>query len=128
MGSAMRIRQARRRAGMSQEQLARELGVRRSAVSNWEAATHAGMPTMENLVALARLCNVSLEWLGTGRGPMKLDHLFIPEVPAVDLELVELDSEKELLRSFRSLGARSQRTLLELVQILRSSSKSKGSA
>ena len=126
MSSAIRVRQARRRAGLSQQGLAQALGVRRSAVSNWESS-NAVTPTMENLVALAKLCDVSLEWLGTGRGMMKLDSSYAVETPAVDLEFVELDHEKDLLRRFRALNVRSQRALLELAELLRLSTKRSGS-
>ena len=56
-----RIRRARRNGGMSQAALAERLHVRRSAVSNWESANDVH-PSMQNLIAIARVCEVSLEW------------------------------------------------------------------
>ena len=67
-----RIRRARRKAGLSQAALADLVKVRRSAVSNWESAKDV-LPSMQNLVAIAQACRVSIEWLGTGRGGMTSD-------------------------------------------------------
>ena len=76
-----RIRRARRRAGLSQSALAEVLKVQRSAVSNWESASEV-LPSLQNLVAVARACGVSFEWLGTGSGRMGLEEA-VP-VPAAD--------------------------------------------
>jgi len=54
-----RLRAARKRVGMSQEQLARELHVSRQAVTKWES--DAGIPDIENLRAIARIFGVSID-------------------------------------------------------------------
>lgn len=59
-----RLYTLRRRAGLSQEGLANQLGVTRQAVQKWEAGT--ARPDLENLVALARQFDVSLDYLVTG--------------------------------------------------------------
>lgn len=51
----------RRRAGMSQEQLADRLGITRQSVSKWESGTV--MPEVEKLVALSELFSVSVDYL-----------------------------------------------------------------
>ena len=56
-----KIRQARKRIGLSQEQLAQKLCVSRSAVAKWE--TGKGMPDIENLKMLSRLFGVSVDSL-----------------------------------------------------------------
>ena len=56
------LRQAK---GLTQEAVAQKVGVTRQAVQKWEAGT--SRPDMENLVALARYFNVTLDWLITGR-------------------------------------------------------------
>lgn len=53
-----RIRQARERAGMSQEALAERLGVSRQAVSKWEVG--ASEPGPENLRALSGLLKIDV--------------------------------------------------------------------
>lgn len=67
-----KIKSARKRCALSQEQLAQKLCVSRSAVAKWE--TGKGMPDVENLVQLARLLNVSVDSLlsedGDGTSPV----------------------------------------------------------
>ena len=56
-----KIREARRKCGLSQEQLAERMSVSRSAVAKWE--TDKGLPDVGNLKVLARLLNVSVDSL-----------------------------------------------------------------
>lgn len=51
----------RRKAGLSQEQMAQQLDVSRQAVSKWETGT--ADPSTSNLLALAKLFGVSAEEL-----------------------------------------------------------------
>lgn len=59
-----RIRQGRLKLGVSQEYIAEQLGVSRQAVSKWESGRSA--PDTANLIALAGLLQVSVEWLAAG--------------------------------------------------------------
>lgn len=56
-----KIRELRRKSGLSQEELADKLNVSRQAVSKWE--TGATVPTTETLVELADYFGVSLDFL-----------------------------------------------------------------
>lgn len=56
-----KLKEARKQAGLSQEQLSGKLGVSRSAVAKWE--TDKGLPDVDNLKILARLLNVSIDYL-----------------------------------------------------------------
>ena len=56
-----KIRVARRKCGLSQEQLAEKTSVSRSAIAKWE--TDKGLPDVGNLKVLARLLNVSVDYL-----------------------------------------------------------------
>lgn len=56
-----KIRYARKRCGLSQEQLAEKMCVSRSAIAKWE--TDKGMPDVENLKILSRLLSVSVDSL-----------------------------------------------------------------
>lgn len=56
-----KIREARKRCGLSQEQLAEKLCVSRSAIAKWE--TDKGLPDIGNLKTLSRLLNVSVDHL-----------------------------------------------------------------
>ena len=61
MNLGEKIREARKRCGFSQEQLAEKMSVSRSAVAKWE--TDKGLPDVGNLKILARLLNVSVDQL-----------------------------------------------------------------
>jgi len=58
---ANRLATLRRRRGLSQEQLAEKLGISRQAISKWERAESS--PDTDNLIALARLYQISLDEL-----------------------------------------------------------------
>lgn len=62
----VRIRALRRQAHMTQEELARLLGISRRTYANYERGVHA-MP-VEVLVCIADLFDTSLDYL-TGRNP-----------------------------------------------------------
>lgn len=61
MDLAERLTLLRKENGISQQDLAEKLGVSRQAVSRWE--TGASVPSVENLIALRKLYNVSLAYL-----------------------------------------------------------------
>ena len=113
-----RIRRARRQAGFTQASLAELVGVRRSAVSNWESANDV-VPSMQHLMSIAIACRVSLEWLGTGRGVFSLEADYIADVPTADAELVDVEEERMLLAAFRDLPRRRQQLVFDLMENLR---------
>lgn len=65
--TANRLMQYRKKAGLSQEELADKLGVSRQAVSKWECAESS--PDTDNLIALAKIYNISLDELINGEAP-----------------------------------------------------------
>lgn len=54
-----KLKEARKNAGLSQEELAEKLGVSRSAVAKWES--DRGLPDIENLKVTARLLSISID-------------------------------------------------------------------
>ena len=56
-----KLKDARRSAGYSQEELAEKLAVSRSAIAKWE--TNKGMPDINNLKIIAQILNVSIDYL-----------------------------------------------------------------
>lgn len=58
---ANKLLQLRKEKGLSQEQLASQLGISRQAVSKWERAEAS--PDTDNLIALAKLYDISLDEL-----------------------------------------------------------------
>lgn len=59
-----RLYQLRKERGLSQEELANEVGVSRQAVQKWESG--AAQPTLDKLTALAKYFGVTLDWLVNG--------------------------------------------------------------
>jgi len=69
---ADRLKAALDQAGISQSELARTVGISRSAVSLWMHGSVAGIAG-ENLLRTAAALRVSPMWLSTGRGSMKAE-------------------------------------------------------
>ena len=113
MKFSQRIRRARRSAKLSQEALGKQLGVQRSAVSNWEGGV--AVPTAGNLLMLAELAKVSFEWLALGRGSMKLAPSAQP-IPAVEAVLIYEPDELQLIEAYRSANGRQKLRLLQLAE------------
>ncbi len=76
MTLAGKLKSIRKQAGMSQEQLAEKLGVSRQAVTKWE--TDAGIPDIENVMAISALFNISIDDLLSNEKAAKqsIDYLF----------------------------------------------------
>ncbi len=56
-----KIREARKNAGLTQEQMAEKLMISRPAITKWEL--DKGIPDVENLKAISKLLDVSLDYL-----------------------------------------------------------------
>ena len=56
-----KIKETRKNAGLTQEQLAQKLVISRQAITKWES--DKGLPDIQNLKALAELLNVSVDYL-----------------------------------------------------------------
>lgn len=80
---ANRVKEARKRVGLNQAELAEKLGVGQNTVSNYENATggKGSAPKLETAAKMAEVLNVSLDWLvgrevgGTMTGKSFLDYL-----------------------------------------------------
>lgn len=119
MEFAHRVRLARRHAGYSQAELAKRVGVRRSAVSHWEAAASGTSPSPTRLQTLALVTGVSFEWLATGRGSMLPDRaMLLDSVAATTGILVEDALELRLVEAFRRAPVRARMALVEVVEAL----------
>jgi transcriptional regulator with XRE-family HTH domain len=118
--TANRIRQARRHASLSQQQLATLVGVHRSAVAQWEqpGGSH---PTVENLARVAAVTSVQFEWLATGRGRMKFVSDLIPgeETPAVLIDYAaQSETEARALVALRHLDTTTALAIVEMIVAL----------
>ena len=118
MKSHARIRMARRRVRLSQESLAKAVGVRRSAVSHWEAPL-GKVPTVTNLCKIAEVTAVQFEWLATGRGTMGLTRdVELDSVETAFAVLIEDELEMRMIQAIRSVPLDSRMSLLELAEQL----------
>ena len=61
MNLGEKIKECRKQAGFTQEQLAERLNVSRQAITKWE--TDAGLPDTENLKELSRIFEISINYL-----------------------------------------------------------------
>lgn len=112
----MRIRVARHNIGLSQDALAKEIGVTRGAVANWEC-TDGVIPAAGRLGKIAKVTGVSYEWLATGRGQVRLRlDPCNPANLATDADLMNDPVERRLLAAFRATPARSQKIILEMIE------------
>jgi transcriptional regulator with XRE-family HTH domain len=89
-----RMTAAREAAGMTQEALAKRLGVKKSTLRNWE--NDVAEPRANRLSMLAGLLNVSMMWLINGEGE-GIDGPDVETVPSdltdIILEIREMKSE-----------------------------------
>jgi len=116
MDLAERLRKARRVAGMSQQELARALGVTRSAVSNWESVNPAH-PASANMALLANALQVSFEWIATGRGEMRPPRAAHAAPAPEALLVVDCPHERDLLSAYRHAPVRVKAILQEIASL-----------
>lgn len=113
MSIGARIREAREQVGFSQAQLARALGITRSACSQWEASDGTA-PRRERLEQIARLLGVSYEWLATGRSTVEPGVL--ESSPGYASSLTA--EQREMLELYQRMSPASRRTLLDFLRTL----------
>ena len=61
MALSEKLYELRKKGGLSQEQLAEQLGVSRQAVSKWESGK--AVPESDTLISISKYYNVSLDYL-----------------------------------------------------------------
>ena len=108
-----RVAAARESAGMTQGQLARRMGVKKTTLIGWEQ--DLSEPRANKLSMLSGLLNVSMSWLLTGEG----DDLSAPSEDTLGEDMAaiarELRSFREDLRQQAERAGRLEKTLRRLV-------------
>ena len=112
-----RFRSARQMAGLSQAQVAKELGVARSAVAQWEREGGT-YPNVRNLAEAAKLLRVRFEWLATGRGLRELGPIqAASECPGHPSES-QTPEEKAVIALLRRMPGKKRELVRAIVQNL----------
>ncbi|MCE8510301.1 helix-turn-helix transcriptional regulator [Ruegeria pomeroyi] len=109
-----RLAAAREAADMTQAQLARRLGVKKSTISGWE--NDLSEPRANRLSMLAGLLNVSIVWLITGEGQ---GGEALTETDETARDMAALLTELRSLRAdLQASGQRAARLEKQLRQIM----------
>lgn len=112
-----RIRRARLSARLSQAELARRVGVKRSAVTQWEHPLGT-TPSMHHLIQIAIETGTCIEWLATARGPCTFEDT-AGSTASTNRDAHQHDpQEDEALLRFRRLPAHKRRIALQILQVL----------
>lgn len=111
-----RIRRARTHAGISQAGLAERIGIKRSAVTQWEHP-HGTRPSVEHMIRIATETRTAFEWLATGRGPAELDPL--DTTPAVLMDdFASDDFEAQALSHLRRMPPSRKRMAVAILETM----------
>lgn len=98
---ANRLIELRKRAGLSQEELADKIGVSRQAVSKWERAE--ACPDTENLIELSNLYGVSVDSILKGNKDTEAETVEAEVVDVDDRSKEEVVIEKHAKKSVASV-------------------------
>ena len=95
----------RKEHGLSQAELAEELGVTRQAISRWE--TGAASPTTDNLICLSQLFDVTMDELVKGRKEVDITPAEMPpavrDAPEAN-EPKKVEQQKRIWRKWIIIG------------------------
>ena len=110
-----RLAGAREAGNMTQAQLARRIGVKKSTVIAWE--DDLSEPRANRLSILAGVLNVSIMWLLTGEGEGAIAPDQTEETPAgMDAILAELRMLRADLRAVTERAARTEKKLRQMME------------
>ena len=112
-----RLSGAREESGMSQEELAKRLGVKLKTLKSWEE--DLSEPRANKLSMMAGMLNVSLSWLLTGEGEG-------PDGPDAMAPAADMPALLEELRDLHALVANAAERLGVLERQLQHSAKAGG--
>lgn len=113
---SLRIRKARSAAALSQAELARRIGVKRSAVTQWEHPAGT-TPSVDHLIQIAMETVVMFEWLATGRGPSHIGDAEATLAVMVD-EYARDEHESLALGHLRQLSPVKRKIALDILGML----------
>lgn len=113
---SLRIRKARGNAALSQSELAQRVGVKRSAVTQWEHPAGT-KPSVDHLIQIALQTDVAFEWLATGRGPTRNNTAdLVP--PMIMDDFARDEHESQALNYLRHFSPSKRRMALEILAVM----------
>ena len=104
-----KLYECRKKAGLSQEELAEKLNVSRQAVSKWECGE--SLPDTDNLISISKLYGVSLDELVANANAESAPTLIQADVEEMDEDELE-DKEEEAYFSYDGTPADTKRKIL----------------
>ena len=116
-----RIRKARQASRLTQAELAGRIGVKRSAVTQWEQVDGT-TPSIRHLIEIAEYTGVHLEWLAVGRGPERMATGAGEGMEASPKSQLLDEEERALLQRFRRLSMSKRRNVLDMLETMGSAS------
>lgn len=113
---SLRVRKARATARLSQAELATRVGVKRSAVTQWEHPAGT-KPSVGHLIQIALETDVAFEWLATGRGPTRSNTAeLVP--PMIMDDFARDEHESQALNYLRHFSPSKRRMALEILAVM----------
>ena len=106
-----RIRELRKNLGMTQQEFADKIGVKRNTIANYEVGRNEPIDAVLSLIC--REFSVNEDWLRTGNGEMFVENeVFSLDEYARQNNLSEVDIE--IIKTYIGLDARTRDALYEL--------------
>ena len=112
-----RFKEARKNKGLGQKEVAIQLGVAQPTVSDWENGHKT--PTLDNIKALSKLYEVSLDYLVGETEQVAESDLCNPKSPGKEPELDINSIEYALYGEAKELDEEEKKQLLALVKVMR---------
>jgi len=101
---------------LSQAELATRVGVKRSAVTQWEHPAGT-KPSVGHLIQIALETDVAFEWLATGRGPTRSNTAeLVP--PMIMDDFARDEHESQALNYLRHFSPSKRRMALEILAVM----------
>lgn len=121
-----RLRRRRRLLGMTQQELASQVGVRFQQIQKYECG--ANRITASRLYDLARAMNVSVQYFFDGMAAANLMPNAANDAEQMEGDILSQKETLELVRAYYRLGERPRKRLLELAKALEGDNSSTGAA
>ena len=110
-----RLRQARKFAGLTQQQLADKIEIKQQSYQKYEVSVEKGGTKMpEKLQEISEVCGVSLHWLLTGEGLMAVNSLPIDKEIADSLPQLSTKQKDKILKYMKEFITDNKEIVMEM--------------